>query len=154
MAEMEHDEKAVEQTYRAIGRFFFEFSQCEFALRSYLADEVGLADEYFSAVIESYDAGMLCNVAIAVVKKSRAPSNSARLIRLIENFRDMSTHRNVIAHGLWVPHIEGGTVHGLNRRRLTSKPEANRAVALEKFADQLNDLRAKLTDAFLNAPLE
>ena len=57
---------ASEKTYRAIGRFIFEFSQAEYTIREYLAQEVRLKDEYFSAVVESYDVAMLCTVATAV----------------------------------------------------------------------------------------
>jgi hypothetical protein len=53
-------EAATERTYRAIGCFFFEFSQVEYMIRYYLAQEIGLKEEHFSPVIESYDIGVLC----------------------------------------------------------------------------------------------
>jgi hypothetical protein len=50
---------AAEQTYRAIGRFMFEFSQIEYMVRYYLAETIQLKEEYFSAVVESYDVAAL-----------------------------------------------------------------------------------------------
>ena len=52
-----------EKTYRAIGRFVFEFSQVEYTIRHYLASEIDLKEEYFTAVMESYDVALLCAVA-------------------------------------------------------------------------------------------
>ena len=60
-----HD-KTAEHTYRAIGRFIFQFSQAEYTIRHHLAQEIGLDEAHFSAVVESYDAVLLCNVAKAV----------------------------------------------------------------------------------------
>jgi hypothetical protein len=38
-------EADAERTYRAIGRFVFEFSQVEYTIRHYLASEIGLKEE-------------------------------------------------------------------------------------------------------------
>jgi hypothetical protein len=51
------------KTYRAIGRFIFEFSQVEYTIRHNLGQQIGLDEKYFTAVIESYDVGLLCTVA-------------------------------------------------------------------------------------------
>ena len=97
------DVKTSEQTYRAIPRFIFEFSQAEFAIRHYLAQEIGLDETHFSAVAESYDVGLLCTVAIEVFNKSRANTNAAAIKDLINNFRALNDNRNRVAHGLWIP---------------------------------------------------
>jgi hypothetical protein len=62
-----------ERTYKAIGRFIYEFSQVEYTIRYYLAERIGLHEEYFSAVIESYDVALLIAVAKQVFKKSIHP---------------------------------------------------------------------------------
>src|SRR5580704_11632264 len=67
--------KARKKTYRAIGHFMFEFSQTEYTIRHYLAEEIGLNEEHFAAVVESYDVGALCTVAIEVFTKARAEEN-------------------------------------------------------------------------------
>jgi hypothetical protein len=67
------DQIAAEKTYRAIGRFIFEFSQAEYTIRHYLAEEIGLAEEHFVAVVESYDVSVLCTVAKEVFGKSGFP---------------------------------------------------------------------------------
>jgi hypothetical protein len=65
-------QEASDETYRAIGRFVFEFSQVEYMIRYFLAQEIQLKEEYFSAVVESYDVGVLINVAKEVFKKNAA----------------------------------------------------------------------------------
>jgi hypothetical protein len=64
---------AAEKTYRAIGRFIFEFSQAEYTIRHYLAQEIGLDEEHFSAVVESYD------VAISVRLPRKCSTSRVRI---------------------------------------------------------------------------
>jgi hypothetical protein len=138
-----------EKTFRAIGRFIFEFSQVEYTIRYYLAEEIGLKEEHFTPVVESYDTAMLCNVAKEVFAKRRPGQFFARVEECIKCFQKLNNIRNRVAHGLWVPFKEGGTVHYVPRN-LNVNPGGlqNQAEDLEKYADQLNALRAKLEGAF------
>lgn len=149
----ESEQVSAEKTYHAIGRFIFEFSQLEYTIRYYLAEEIRLDDKYFSPVVESYDVGLLCTVAIQVFKKSRGEEKSTRIKKIIDKFRDLNDNRNRVAHGLWVPFKDGGTVHHVVRRNLESRPSANQAEALEQLADDVNKLRAELEDAITNPDL-
>jgi len=147
MTDSDHDPS--EKTYRAIGRFMFAFSQLEFALRYYLGEEIGIGldDQHFSAVVESYDVGVLCTVVTEVFKKSRGEENATQIKELISSFRSLNDIRNRVAHGLWVPSKDGGTVHHVARRSLKSTPSANQAEALEKLADEAFMLKAELERA-------
>jgi len=120
---------AAEQTYKAIGRFMFEFSQVEYTIRYYLAEELGLKDEYFSLVVESYDVGVLTTVAAQVFKKARSGPASERIEKMLNRFRELNNYRNRVAHGLWVPSMEGGTVHHVSRVRLSAWWECRAPVA-------------------------
>jgi hypothetical protein len=143
---------AAEKTYRAIGRFIFEFSQAEYTIRHYLAEEIGLKAQYFSAVVESYDVALLCTVTKEVFDNSRANSNAEAIKDLINKFRALGDTRNRVAHGVWVPFKDGGTVHHVPRGNLKSRPGApNQAKELERFADEVSSLRAELERAFLLA---
>jgi hypothetical protein len=145
------DQLAAEKTYRAIGRFIFEFSQAEYTIRHYLAEEIGLAEEHFAAVVESYDVALLCTVAKEVFGKSRANTNAAAIIELINNFLELTENRNRVARGLWVPFKHGGTVHHVRRtNNLKSRMAVNQAAALEKLADEACSLRAQLERAFMS----
>jgi hypothetical protein len=144
----DHNQNSAEKTYRAIGRFIFEFSQVEYTIRHYLAQEIRLDDQHFSAVVESYDVGVLCTVATEVFKKSRTEKNAAQIKDLIKKFRSLTDVRNRVAHGLWVPFKDGGTVHHVARTSLTSIPAANQAEALEELADEACKVRAELERAF------
>jgi len=139
-------DETAEQTYRAIGRFMFEFSQLEYTIRHYLAEEIRLDDRYFDAVVGSYDVALLCNIARKVFSEPRA--NAAALEELFKKVQCLNDERNRVAHGLWVPFMDGGTLHHVSRRSLKSDRQANRAAALEKLADEANRLRAELEQAF------
>lgn len=144
----EADRGASEKTYRAIGRFIFEFSQVEYTLRDYLSQEIRLDDKHFSAVIESYDAGLLCTVAERVFEKSLTGKRAEKIRKLINKFRELIYERNRVAHGLWVPFKDGGTLHHVPRGTLKWSMSANRAEALEKLADDACTLRADIESAF------
>jgi hypothetical protein len=141
-----------EKTYRAIGRFVFEFSQVEYTIRHYLASEIDLKEEYFTAVMESYDVALLCAVAKQVLIKSHGEEGSARIRELLGEVYRLNAERVRVAHGLWVPHREGGTVHHVSRSNLKPAWYANQAEALEKKADELNALRAALEREFTAVP--
>src|SRR5579864_3050453 len=113
------EDEAAEKIYRAIGRFVFEFSQVEYTIRHFLAQEIGLKDEHFSAVVESYEVGALTTVAIEVFKKSRG-DDAVPIWKLLNKFRGMNDERKRVAHGLWVPFKDGGTVHYVPRNKLTA----------------------------------
>jgi hypothetical protein len=56
--------------------------------------------------------------------------------------------RNRVAHGLWVPFSEGGTVYHASRNKLKPVTSINQTNELEKCADEANDLRAELEKLF------
>jgi hypothetical protein len=41
------ENETAEKTYRAIGRFMFEFSQVEYTIRHHLAEEIGIRKSIF-----------------------------------------------------------------------------------------------------------
>jgi hypothetical protein len=142
-------EIASDKTYRAIGRFIFEFSQAEYTIRHYLAEEIRLDEKYFAPVVESYDVGVLCTVAKQVFLSTRDGKNAARIKMLINKFLKMSHERNRVAHGLWVPFKDGGTVHHVPRGDLKPARFSEQADGLEEGADELREMRAQLEEAFL-----
>lgn len=144
---------AAEKTYRAIGRFMFEFSQVEYAVRHYLAEEIGLKEEHFTAVIESYEVGVLTTVAQEVFKKARGEVEGTRIDKLLKRFRGLNDARKRVAHGLWIPFVDGGTVHYVSRSSLKNPIRlGDQAKALEVLADDACALRAELEAAFIALP--
>ena len=140
-----YDAVSEEKTYRAIGRFIYAFSQLESTIRDCVAESIGLKDEYYSDIVESYDIAMLCNIAVSVFEKSLERDQVEKLKPLINNFRDLNANRVRVAHGLWVPFMEGGTVHHTPRGRLKRKVSANQAESWKSwlmkhstFAQRLN----------------
>jgi hypothetical protein len=144
----EADRIAAEKTYREIGRFIYEFSQVEYTLLDFVGQEIGLDDKHFSAVVESYDTAVLCTVAERVFEKSLSKARFDKMRKLVNKFRDLITERNRVAHGLWVPFKDGGTVHHVSRNKLKPDILANRAAALEKLADEACNIRAEMERVF------
>jgi hypothetical protein len=142
---------AAEKTYRAIGRFIFEFSQVEHTIRHYVGESIGLNGKYFSDIVESYDIAMLCNIAESVFEKSLHKNMVAKLKPLISNFRALNDNRVRVAHGLWMPFLDGGTVHHTSRR-LKREVKPNQAAFLEKLADEACYIRAEMERAFGTTP--
>jgi hypothetical protein len=137
-----------EKTYRAIGHFIFAFSLVEFVIRAKLAEEIGLDKKHFAAVVRSYDVALLCRVAIEVFTKSRPEANAARIKVLIDEFLKFNDTRNRVAHGLWRPDKEDGTVNYVSRNSLKAKRFPSQVEELEKQADGAYDLIDMLLDAF------
>jgi|SRR5712671_1279043 len=107
------EDEPTEKTYRAIGRFMFEFSQVEYAIRYYLAEEICLKEDYFSALMESCDVSMLISVAIEVFRKSRGVE-AETIWKLLNKFRRMNDEFLRIA-----PFLSGALPqqHWMSRRR-------------------------------------
>ena len=131
-----NEAEVAEKTYRAIGRFIFEFSQVEYTIRICLAEEIGIKAEYFSPIIETYDVSQLCIAAKEVVTGAHPHWNAKIIVKLINQFHELSHHGNWVAHGLWTPFMAGGTVHHVSRHNPKPKRDADQAKILEKYADE------------------
>jgi hypothetical protein len=82
---MSDADQAIEKTYRAIGRFVFEFSQVEHFIKFFLGEVIGLGNEHFDAVMSAFDVAKLCNVAKVVFSdKVGANEIEKHLNRFIE----------------------------------------------------------------------
>jgi hypothetical protein len=143
----EPEQAPEEKTYRAVGRFMFEFSQVEYAIRHYLAEEIGLSEEYFVAVVESYEVGILCSVDMEVFAKSRSKESASRIKHHLNHFRGIDEERKRVAHGLWVPSQEGESVHYVSHSDPKPTLSTNQVDALEQLADETRALRSELEKA-------
>lgn len=143
---------AAERTYRAIGRFIFEFSQVEYTIRHYVGEYLGIQDKYFSAAIEVLDVSQLVALAKDIFVDEKSRHNAKEIARLLNLFHDLNMKRNRVAHGLWVPFLEGGTVHHVSRQKPRPKRETDQAAVLEQHADEACALRAALERAFTDLP--
>jgi hypothetical protein len=90
-------------------------------------------------------------VAKEVLIASRGDNGSAPIRRLIDEIHALNVERVRVAHGLWVPSSEGGTVHHVPRGKLRTATYSDQAAVLEKKADEANKLRAKLDHAFTSS---
>ena len=140
-----------DKTYRAIGRFIFVFSQVEYTIRHHLAEAIELKEDFFTPVIESYDVAVLCTVAKEVFAKKRSVEIFARIKKEIDRFLEINAVRNRVAHGLWNPSDDGGTVSHVPR---SLKPglSVNQAEELEHLAEELGVLGRNFENAIASLP--
>jgi hypothetical protein len=146
----EPEQMQAEKTYRAIGRFMFEFSQVEYSIRHRLAEEIGLNEEYFAAVVESYEVETLCSVGAEVFTIARTKDSACRIKHHLNHFRRLDEERKRIAHGLWVPSQEGESVHYVSHSGSKLKLSTNQVETLEQLADEIRALRSELEKAFVS----
>src|SRR5258707_11160640 len=132
-----------DKTYRAIGRFMYEFSQVEYSLRHVVGDELGIKEAQFEAVTTSFDVGVLCNLATSVFRERQ---NAEKIKALINRFRALNNHRQRVAHGLWMPFLDGGSVHYTARTSLKGSSHKQQADALEVLADEALSLRNEFSE--------
>ena len=85
-------------TFHAIGRFIFEFSQLEFSIRAVLAAYLNLSDEQFDAVTGPYDFRMLCAVT-SKVRQLKHPAQQDEIESLFNECQELNNRRVQIAHG-------------------------------------------------------
>jgi hypothetical protein len=137
---MGHSDVDAESTYHAIGRFMFEFSQLEYAIKHYVAETAGIQEMYFHAVM-SHDFALLCTVASEVLFQNFGEKDKERLKGIISRARALNNERVRVAHGLWVPFKEGGTVLHVSRSSLKPTWDVGQAQHLEDKADEVLKLR-------------
>ncbi|HVR58989.1 MAG TPA: hypothetical protein VMT72_19435 [Pseudolabrys sp.] len=128
-----------ELTYKAIGRFIFEFSQLEAGMKYHIAEQCGIKDEHYN-VLMVYDFALLCTIAEKVLVRM-GDSNGKILKNIISECRRMNDVRVRVAHGLWVPFMQGGTVSHVSRQNLTPRLSSDQTQELERCASQTNALR-------------
>ena len=145
---MDQLKEQAEKTYRAIGRFIFEFSQTEYTIRKGLEIVLGLDQKFFDPVIQSYDVALLCKVTKHAVRSSRSSETAEQIDKLINRFFAMNETRQRVAHGLWVPHFSGGKVSHVSRQKLAAVMHSDQTEALEKKSTELGETRDKLWFAF------
>ena len=76
----------------------FEFSQVEYTVRHYLGEAIGLDRRHFSAVVESYDVGLLVTVAKNVFKTLYGQERGAQIETLLNRFHELNVERKHQSH--------------------------------------------------------
>lgn len=143
-----HDQEAVkllaedDAFFSSIGRFIFQFSQLEYAIRVTVANAAGLADEHFNAIM-THDFALLCTVAQTVFSTCLSKDQLPKLEALISRLRRLNEERVRVVHGLWVVTIEGGKLHHVSRNKLRAQTHFDepRGEAIARLADLASELR-------------
>jgi hypothetical protein len=109
------------ETFHAIGRFIFQFSQLEFSIRFALGAYLGLPDDYFDAVTGPYDFRMLCAVT-SKARQLKYPAQKDEIEKLFNECLELNNSRVQIAHGVWTEGLgDDWTVRHWSRQTLDAK---------------------------------
>jgi hypothetical protein len=145
--DMELVQKSAEvraETFHAIGKFIFEFSQLEFSIRFALAAYLGLSDEHFDAITGPYDFRMLCAVT-SKVRQLKHPAQKDEIERLFNECLELNNKRVQIAHGVWTEGLgDDWTVRHWSRQTLDAKHYPYAADQLHGLADRAQALMQRV----------
>jgi len=89
--------------YQAIGKFVYQFSQLEFAIRHLLSDLLELTPEQFLIVTASYDFATLCRVTSAFIHTLLAPDEliAKEVTEIFNKCFRINDARVRLVHGTW-----------------------------------------------------
>jgi hypothetical protein len=123
--------------YQAIGKFVYQFSQLEFAIRHLLSDLLELTPDQFHIVTASYDFAILCRVTSGLIQTLLEPHEpiSKEVTEIFRQCFGVNDARVRLVHGTW----DSEGAHHVSRTSL--KPKAYFAKVQE------------ITDATLGARL-
>jgi len=107
-----------------------------------------LDERFFGAVVDSYDVAMLCTITKQVFSITRSPETALRIEKLINEFFKLNQEGIRVAHGLWNPSTDGGTVHHVSRNTLKTSSFREQSKLLDERATEANALRNNLKNAF------
>lgn len=143
-----------DKTFRAIGRFLFEFSQLDYEIRRQVGEAAGI-DIWHVHHIMTQDFGPLCITAIKVFdfeySGTREKPRRDKIRNLLKRAQSLNNIRNTVAHGLWVPFEEGGKVIHMPRT-LQLHVSSQQAKTLEKKADEAKELRRQIESVIDDKP--
>ena len=131
-------------TFHAVGRFIFEFSQLEFSIRFALAAYLKLSDEQFDAVTGPYDFRMLCAVT-SKVQQLKYPAQKDEIENLFNECLELNNKRVQIAHGVWTEGLGSDwTVRHWSRQTLDAKHYPYSVDQLHELAEKAQALMRRV----------
>jgi hypothetical protein len=103
--------------YQAIGKFVYQFSQLEYAIRHLLSDLLELTPDQFHVVTASYDFAVLCRVTAAFIQTLLTPDEpiSKEVSEIFNKCFRVNDARVRLVHGTW----DDKGAHHVSRTSLT-----------------------------------
>lgn len=142
--ELERIAERQAQTEQAIGRFIYEFSQLEVALKSLIMRTIELDGRFFNAIFGSIDVAQCCNILAAVTRiKFEGRTDWIKSTNdLINQTKALNQKRVVIAHATWEWSAEGLAARSVSRQKLVEAYHYERRQELVEDAEQARYLNA------------
>jgi hypothetical protein len=135
--------EARNRQFQGIGRFMFEFSQLEFAIRAVLVSRLDLKEEYFNIVTGPYDFAKLCTVTreASVLKY---PEKKEELEKLFGACLKLNETRVLVAHGLWLDDLDGLSLRIVSRGTFKTHIYSFKKDELARHADKAQELMQRV----------
>ena len=132
-------DRRVAATCYKIGRFVYAFSQMEHAIKSFLADNLGLDKQHRDAVLSNMDFARACDTLEAILNISLAsdPHGRLRSLRsLVGQAKKLNAdHRLVVAHGVWERAEQGLVARKVSREKAVARYYYEQQGELDRAAD-------------------
>jgi hypothetical protein len=139
------------ELFRAIGHFTFQFSQLEFTIRHALADMLNLGEELFDPITAPYDFATLCRVTKMVLQKSASadPDMCNEIDKVVRDCLRLNEQRVRIAHGTW---FVGNVALHVSRGTLKASEYFKSSDDIEKQAEEAQRLMGRISEIVFGKP--
>jgi hypothetical protein len=137
--------------YHEIGRFVFEYSKLEFALRRHFRRKVGYKLEFDDVMSTGFDFAKLCNALLALSATEAGGNSDPTLKGLIDECHRINAVRVAVVHGTWFStRAEDRVVH-VSRSSMRRQTLFRKAGDLDKHTDAMIKLRDDIAEAICAA---
>jgi hypothetical protein len=141
----------VDDHYRAIGRFIFQFSQLELTIRHALTSTLDLKETLSDPITAPYDFATLCRVTKTVMRDwaSADPDICKAVDKVFKDCLRLNEQRVRIAHGTW---LLGNVAIHVSRRTFKASEYFDSSEDIEREADEAQRLMGQVSKIMYRKP--
>jgi hypothetical protein len=137
--------------FEEIGRFIFEYSKLEFALRRHFRRKIGYKIDFDDVVSTGFDFAKLCNALTALTTAENGGKPDAALKPLLDECHRINAVRIAVVHGSWFSTLAEDRVVHVSRSSMKRQTLFRQAGDLDKHSDAMVKLRADIAQAIYDA---
>jgi hypothetical protein len=137
--------------YQEIGRFVFEYSQLEAALRRHFRRKVGYKRDFGDIMSTGFDFVKLCNAVVGLSAMENNGKPDPALEKLINECKRINEVRVSVVHGSWFSSLGEDRVVHVSRNNMKRYSIFEQAGDLDKHSVAMVKLREEIADAIFEA---
>lgn len=135
------------ELFQEIGRFIFEYSKLEFALRRHFRRKVGYKLDFDDVLSTGFDFAKLCNALLALSAMENGGEPDPALKSLISKCKKINDVRVAVVHGTWYSSLAEDRVIHVSRQNMKRQDVFRVAGDLDKHSDAMVKLRDDIAEA-------